>query len=189
MIFFNMGRNKSNKLIISGRDRVRMFREREKIRRQENERMSVLLQNYLIHTTQKKENEEELALRQSNKVPLFEENLRRWSCVNRISKRAVDGLLSILNSAGMKTLPKNHRTLQRTPTNIEINEVAGGKLWYNGLTKCLKNIFLTLDRDITIQLNFNIDGLPIFNSSKLCFYPILASIHGTTVMYFEFNIF
>lgn len=153
-----------------------IVRERKKIRCQENERMSVLLQQVLIHTTQTNENQ--FALGQSNKIPLFEEKLRLWSCENRISKRAVDGLLSILISAGMKTLPKNHRTLQRTPTNIEIFEIAGSKLWHNGLTKCLKNVFSTLDRDIAIQLNFNIDGLPIYNSSKLCFYPILASIHG-----------
>lgn len=176
-----MGMKKSNKIIISGHDRVKMFRDRKKIRRQQNERLSLLLQTVQIDTRQ--EEQYQFVSRQSNEVHPIEEKLRRWSCENRISKRAVDGLLSVLNSAGMKFLPKNHRTLLKTPTNIEINEVAGGKLWYNGLTKCLINVFSTLNQDITIKLNFNIDGLPIFNSSKMSFYPILASIHGKAAIY------
>lgn len=176
-----MGRKKSNKVIISSCDRTRMFRERKKIRRRENERMSELLQMNHIHSTVVNENQ--FDLRQSDVGPHLKEKLQRWSCENRIAKRAVDGLLSILINAGIKSLPKNHRTLQRTPTNIEINEIAGGQLWYHGLAKCLRNIFSTLDRDIAIELNFNVDGLPIYNSSKLSFWPILASIHGTVEMH------
>lgn len=187
---FIMGRRKSNKIIISSGDRARMFREREKIRRRENERMAELLQTNHIHTiaynSAAQVNENQFDLRRSNNEPHLKEKLRRWTCENRIAKRAVDGLLLILNDVGIKSLPKNHRTLQQTPTNIEINDIAGGQLWYNGLAKCLRNIFSNLDRDITIELNFNIDGLPIFNSSKLNFYPILSSIHGT-VYHFIFN--
>lgn len=104
--------------------------------------------------------------------------LRDWANTYMISKRAVDSLLSILNSCGIKSVPKNHRTLLGTPLGVEINELSGGKYWYNGLEKCLRSIFSTLDRDISIKLNFNIDGLPIYNSSKTSFWPILASIHG-----------
>lgn len=165
-----MGRRKSNKAI-SCRDRVHMCRERKKIRIRENERITELLQ-------QAEENRIQLAQRQSKDATPFEDNLRRWSCDNRISKRAVDGLLHLLNAAGFRSLPKNHRTFLKTPINHEIREIAGGKLWYHGLAKCLQKKFAMLDRNIVIQLNFNIDGLPIFKSSKLCFYPILATIHG-----------
>lgn len=171
-----MGRRKSN-VNISGRDRMRLFREREKIRREVNERIGILLQNAEIEAIQETKNDSQ-SKPGSKEV---EVNLRRWSLENRISKRGLDSLLAILKLSGMRNLPKNHRTLQRTPTNVQINEVAGGCLWYNGLSKCLTKIFSAVDRDITLELNFNIDGLPIYKSSKLCFYPILASIHGMSM--------
>lgn len=36
---------------------------------------------------------------------------------------------------------------------------------------------MDLNRNISISLNFNVDGLPIFKSSKQTFWPILATIH------------
>lgn len=104
--------------------------------------------------------------------------LREWVVKKRVARTAVDALLAILVSFGINGLPKNHRTLLGTPVNIETNDVAGGELWYNGLQNCLTRIFSGLDKDISISLNFNIDGLPLFKSSKTSFWPILASIHG-----------
>lgn len=49
--------------------------------------------------------------------------------------RALDELLGILNSHGINSVPLNHRTLLRTPTNVEIIQTAGGSLWYNGIEK------------------------------------------------------
>lgn len=111
---------------------------------------------------------------------LFRDELRDWVNEFRIPMRAVNGLLSILNSVHGKILPKDYRTLLNTDTNIEIVALAGGNDWYNGLGKCLKNIFVTLDRDFSLRLNFNIDGLPLYKSSNQVFYPILASIHGNS---------
>lgn len=112
------------------------------------------------------------------KNDLFKEVLIDWINDNRISKRAVNQLLSIFNSFGIGELPKDYRTLLKTDINIEIIEISGGKLWYNGIRKCLLPIFRSLDRNLTISLKFNIDGLPLYKSSKQSFYPILASIHG-----------
>lgn len=116
----------------------------------------------------------------SNKIEssTLKTDLRDWANSYRISKGAVDSLLSILHSNGIISVSKNHRTLQQTPTYVEISNIAGGKCWYNGLEKCLRMIFSSLDRDISISLNFNVDGLPLFNSSKTSFWPILASIFG-----------
>lgn len=100
-----------------------------------------------------------------------------WVNQNRIAKRAVNSLLSILVSHGLD-LPLDYRTLLKTPTNVEIENTAGGEFWYNGIKTNLKTIFATLDSDINIPLNINIDGLPLYNSSKIKFYPILASIHS-----------
>lgn len=106
------------------------------------------------------------------------DDLSNWANEYRISKRAINSLLSILKSSGMNSLPNDYRTLLQTPVNVEISNVAGGEFWYNGLEKSLRIIFATIDKDISIRLNFNIDGLPIYKSSKVTFHPILASIDG-----------
>lgn len=158
---------------VSSKFRVRMHRQRKKMK----EARQILLntpqnENVLddIMNVNTSENEEEEQLNLNVK-------LRDWANSHHISKRAVDSLLNILNCS-LLPVPKNHRTLLGTPTQIQINNVAGGKFWYNGLEKCLKQIFCTLDRDIALSLKFNIDGLPLYKSSPISFYPILASIHG-----------
>lgn len=108
----------------------------------------------------------------------FNAKIRDWANKHRISKRSLDDLLAILAASGIDSLPKNHRTLQKTPKNTVISVVGGGHFWYNGLEKCLKQIFTNLDKDIVLSLNFNIDGLPLYKSSTITFYPILAAIHG-----------
>lgn len=113
--------------------------------------------------------------------PSLKTDLRDWANSYRVAKQALDGLLGILNSNGIKSVPKNHRTLLNTPVNLEIIDIAGGKLWYNGLEKSLKNIFSTINCEWTISLNVNVDGLPLYKSSKISFWPILVSIHGKRV--------
>lgn len=75
-------------------------------------------------------------------------------------------------------MPKDYRTLLQTPKIVNIVPAAGGHLWYNGIEKNLLYIFSKLDKDLEIELNFNIDGLPIFNSTQRGFWPILGNIHG-----------
>lgn len=111
-------------------------------------------------------------------LPTLKTKLRDWANTYRISKRALDSLLSILNSSGITSVPKNHRTLLETPLNVGIKEISRGKYWHNGLEKCLRLIFSTLNCDISISLSFNIDGVPLYKSSKISFWPILASIFG-----------
>lgn len=169
-----MARRRSNKVPVSVRDRVRIHRERKKIK----ERNSAIV-NLRIQDINNDFNPIDLANREP---PPLKNGIQKWANQYRISKRAVDNLLHVLNSNG-SNLPKNHRTLQSTPINVSLTEVAGGKMWFNGLEKCLRKIFSQLDRNLTIKLNFNIDGLPLYNSSKISFLPILASIHGMFMLY------
>lgn len=162
---------------ISNKVRVRMHRERVRLRNLFSEREEqAFLNSHNIVQDEVNQNEHSS---DENIESTLTNKIRDWACVFRISKRAIDSLLAILISSGHDSLPKNHRTLQGTPTNIEINNVGGGQYWYNGLEKCLKRIFSKLDKNINISLNFNIDGLPLYKSSAITFYPILAAIHGT----------
>lgn len=114
----------------------------------------------------------------------LENALQIWALKHRITHMAVKDLLSILNSAGIssefgKPLPKDSRTVLKTPAHVDIQTLTVGNLWYRGVQKCLENIFKNINRDVTITLNFNFDGVPLYNSSKICFWPILPSIRGS----------
>lgn len=146
-----MGKRRSNKL--SNRDRVRMHRSRKKIEKKDSELVNLHIQSLMNIGTNS-------PVPEPSEQPTLRIGLQKWASEYRIGKRAIDRLLGILNSSGVKSLPKNHRTLQKTPINVPISEIAGGQLWYNGLEKCLHDIFLKLDKNISIRLNFNIDGLP-----------------------------
>lgn len=95
-----------------------------------------------------------------------------------VPKRAVNGLLCVLISYGAQSLPRDYRTLLSTPTNVAITPVAGGHFWYNGIKRSMEILFHNLDKNLNISLTFNIDGLPLYKSSKQNFYPILASVYG-----------
>lgn len=114
---------------------------------------------------------------ETHRDPLGDQ-LKSWVAHNQISMRCVDGLLDILRTNGHTELPKSYRTLLSTPRNIELATFGDSKYWYRGLVDCLKTVFFSLDRDLGIELKFNIDGLPIFNSSQIQFWPILASVYG-----------
>lgn len=124
---------------------------------------------------------------QSNSFCL-KEKLSVWAVQHRITKSAVNDLLSILIMAGFSFLPKDSRTLLRTPQQVEIKPLSSGKLWYYGTENCLLNILSKVDKSYTIHLDFNFDGMQLFNSSKLTFWPMLASIQGDCnqfILYFE----
>lgn len=53
---------------------------------------------------------------------------------------------------------------------------------YNGIETNLKMLFANTQSNATVNLCFNMDGLPLFNSSKYQFWPILANVFG---IYFE----
>lgn len=73
-------------------------------------------------------------------------------------------------------LPQDPRTLMETPQAIKIIPVGHGEYWHNGLRFCLQNLFSKIEKPITISLNINLDGLPIFKSAKDEFWPILVNI-------------
>lgn len=164
---------------ISNSDRVRMHRQRKHLKKERQQRLNEELnESNIEHNYSSSTNNDQNDSSALNESGSLKFKLRDWANTYRIQKRAIDDLLAILKSNGIDSLPKNHRTLLQTPVNIEIQELAGGEFWYNGLEKCLVNIFFGLDHDITINLNFNVDGLPLYNSSKIAFWPILCSIHG-----------
>lgn len=104
--------------------------------------------------------------------------LESWALGCNIKRNSVTKLLKILKVNGMPFLPKDSRTLLHTPRSVAIEHRAGGKYWHNGLRNCLVPIFSQLNKSLTIDLTINTDGLPLFRSSSVEFWPILGNVYG-----------
>jgi len=103
--------------------------------------------------------------------------LATWSTNHKITRAATNDLLEILSKHGHDDLPKDQRTLQKIPSEILSSDKCGGKYIYFGIDKGVKQIFEKQSHPIVpdiIELSFNVDGLPLFKSSPMQFWPILC---------------
>ncbi|KAL0842480.1 hypothetical protein ABMA28_014574 [Loxostege sticticalis] len=108
----------------------------------------------------------------------FRENIRQWAVKCNIPQAHLHDLFSIVNKRLPFVLPKDPRTLLKTNAlEICISSICSGHYWHNGLKIQLKNILEEIIEVPTqISLNINIDGLPIYNSSRHQLWPILCNI-------------
>lgn len=106
------------------------------------------------------------------------QKLQHWASAFSVPLVAVTALLAILR-IHYPDLPKDARTLLKTQAKIAVERVGGGEYYHIGLEKGilsrLSSILLP-EYLQTLKLQFNIDGLPIFKSSKLQFWPILGIV-------------
>lgn len=107
-----------------------------------------------------------------------QKQLQIWAIKNNITQNALCELLKILISFGLNWLPSDARTLLKTPKKVQIVDLANGKVWYSGLENNFREIFSKLSENMQLILNFNVDGLPLYNSSKDEFWPILGNFHS-----------
>lgn len=107
-------------------------------------------------------------------------NLKKWALDYNIAHLALKDLLRIVNDRFSQKndniLPDDPRTLLQTPQSVSLIPLTDGEYWHHGLENCLKKAFPDISAPKTMSLNFNIDGLPIYNSSKVEFWPILFNI-------------
>lgn len=97
----------------------------------------------------------------------------------QISHVALKDLMSLINTRiKHDVLPSDPRTLLDTPTELSIENITndGGQYWHYGLNSCLQRILGDTVEPMTISININMDGLPMYNSSKVEFWPILFNI-------------
>lgn len=123
----------------------------------------------------------------SSMIDIQINQLRSWVLEFHISHRAVNQLQKLLISFGLNWLPKDSRTLMQTPKLVNISDMGNGKFWYDGLSNNLKRISSNLKEYSNISLNINIDGLPLFDSSRIQMWPILISINGENVLKLSFE--
>lgn len=170
-----------NNNVFNKRTNTRKRVRKHRMMRQVQEERQNLIRNSIQQNVNNFPDDQTISncLSQEKEKKSFDQELRGWSKKHNISAGAINALLKILICYGFTWLPSDYRSFLQTPRNVDISMKAYGKMWYNGtITKTLQQIFSTLTRDISISLVFNVDGLPLFNSSKAQFWPILTSIHG-----------
>ena len=107
--------------------------------------------------------------------------VRKWArSAGLLSMRKLDQLLALLHVVH-PFLPLSYKTLLETPINVEVMEVEGGQLWYKGVKNNLSDLDLEEYLRVfnKVEIDVNVDGLPLFKSSRLKFWPILGRLVGS----------
>lgn len=106
------------------------------------------------------------------------DDLCSWVSKNKIAMTALKELLGILRQFH-PSLPKDPRTLLKTPQNFIVKSVGAGSYYHFGIWSTLTDVVAGLDLNLSschVQLQINIDGLPLFKSSATQFWPILGLV-------------
>lgn len=107
------------------------------------------------------------------------DSVRKWAIEYNVSRVAVSKILKIF-SPFHSNLPLDSRTLLKTPVSKKIERLGDGEFHYLGLKNGLKTcILLNWEKCIplnSLDLSFNIDGLPLFHSNNIQVWPILCLI-------------
>lgn len=109
------------------------------------------------------------------------QKIKTWASNHSITHMAISDLMKVLNEEIAEiNLPIDGRTVMETPRQIKIvdDDRLGGKYWHYGLELALLNALSNevIASDMVIHLTINIDGLPLYNSSHIEFWPILVKI-------------
>ena len=109
---------------------------------------------------------------------MLPQSLRRWALTFNVNHSALTQLLHILHDHHPE-LPKDIRTLLKTPRSIVSKQLQNGLYCHLGLKSQLLNLItqdMYIAGELCIYLSFNVDGIPLFKSSTVEFWPILAEI-------------
>lgn len=113
--------------------------------------------------------------------------LATWAIKENITLSALRNLLPIIREIpGCNNVPKDPRTLVKTPSKVIVTPLDCGTYYYFGIEKTL-NLFYK-NRKIYVQPNeefllaVNIDGLPLTKSSNSSFWPILCSVKSIEIL-------
>lgn len=113
--------------------------------------------------------------------------LAAWAINENITLAALGKLLPIIREIpGCNDIPKDPRTLVKTPRKINVKSIGCGTYFYFGIEKTLNSF--CINHKISIQQNeefllaINIDGLPLSKSSNSSFWPILCSVKSIKIL-------
>uniref|UniRef100_A0A182P9T4 Transposase domain-containing protein n=1 Tax=Anopheles epiroticus TaxID=199890 RepID=A0A182P9T4_9DIPT len=112
----------------------------------------------------------------------FEDGLRLWALKTGQTHEALRSLLALARQhLPQYKLPRDPRTFLSTPvsksTVTDLSTIDGGRLWYGGIERCLKQYYRYVKPSADgFSVDFFVDGLPLYNSSRTQFWPILMKV-------------
>ena len=104
--------------------------------------------------------------------------INEWANKYRLPHVAVTELMHILKPH-FATLPCDSRTLLHTPRSCKVKQLkTGGEYCHIGLAKGLQELLKNGPAPQTrcLELQFNVDGVPLFKSSNSSLWPILCKL-------------
>ncbi|XP_064472543.1 uncharacterized protein LOC135387056 [Ornithodoros turicata] len=105
--------------------------------------------------------------------------LALWATQTQIPLQHLSTLLSIPHPHHNE-LPLNSRTLLSTPRSTNVTSCCGGEFIYlgilNGIKRLIDNCVTYVSENLDLQIN--VDGLPLYRSQTICFWPILIAVVG-----------
>ena len=121
--------------------------------------------------------------------------IRKWSLKYRIPLTHLDDLIKILRVRLLPTLPKTAKTFLRTVDakyNIKEMEDANGgfgEFVYFGIESGLQEcVNIDLHKEKLLELQFNVDPVPLTESGTQQFTPILCKVHFEPDIYEVFPV-
>lgn len=111
-----------------------------------------------------------------------EENLDvklwRWAIQRKITLMALTELLQILRLYVNEPIPIDARTLLKTPSSVEIENLYPGKFWQSGIRDNLLLLCKHKKCPSALKLMISIDGVKPYKSSLEEFWPIQCAVDG-----------
>ena len=107
------------------------------------------------------------------------ERLKKLAVKHNLPQAVVNDVLDLLNDLNVPGLPKDARTLMKSGGSVsDVVSKAGGRYFYFGIESTLKTMASKMknSRHKTMTLQVNIDGMPLFKSSRSSLWPILFNV-------------
>ena len=102
-------------------------------------------------------------------------DLAAFAVKYRIGREACNELFRILTCHGVKGIPKDCRSAKNSMRKVDVTQMGLRSYFHFGLkNEVIRNVSLLSDSESPIRLQFNIDGLPLYRSSAVDFWPILC---------------
>jgi len=113
----------------------------------------------------------------------LEVSIASWAIRHSITHSALNNLLITLsNFPQLKHLPKNARTLLKTPTTTIVKEIKGGIYHHFGINQEIEHMMkLKYKLPCTLELMVGIDGLPISKNPPSQLWPVLGYFSNLTM--------
>ncbi|EAT36120.1 AAEL011785-PA [Aedes aegypti] len=102
--------------------------------------------------------------------------LQQWAVSFNIKQNALKELFNIFDKRLPNVFPKDPRTFLKNDRVVQIRTMGDGQYWHNSFRECLEQAYPAIHHLHAISIKINIDGLPVYKSSKDEFWPVLFNI-------------